>query len=68
MPLTIWDQALGVSRELTQRDVDLMQAKINAYGKLLALSAQVQAEMFAEIGNIQQRYERSEQLSGDVSG
>lgn len=66
MALVIWDQGLGVSRDATQEDIDIMQAKVNHLSSMLFDWAKGQERMFAEIRSIHDRYQLSAQLSGDL--
>ena len=66
MALTIWDQALGVSREATQEDIDIMQAKVSHLSAMLFDWAKGQERMYAEISSIHQRYQQSAELTGGL--
>lgn len=66
MALTVWDQSLGASREATQEDIDIMQAKVNAFGRFVSEVRLYEQNLSAEIGQIQDRYRRSAELSGSI--
>ena len=66
MALTIWDVAMGASREATQQDIDILQAKVNAFGRLVREFRHIEQELTHQIGEIQDQYRISAQLSGDL--
>ena len=66
MALTVWDQSLGSTREATQQDIDLLQAQANALGRINAEITDVLQALRAVVISIQQKYQRSAELSGDL--
>lgn len=64
MALRMWDVAMGAARDATQEDIDIMQAKLNAFGRLITEFRQIEGTMTNEIGEIQERYRVSAELSG----
>lgn len=66
MALTVWDQSLGSTREATQQDIDLLQAQANALGRINAEITGILQALRAEVISIQQKYQRSAELSGDL--
>lgn len=66
MPLTVFDAGLGASRDATQEDIDIMQAKVNAFGRLINEITDIQRGLRTEIVQIHNRYAQRQQLSGDL--
>ena len=66
MALTVWDQSLGSTREATQQDIDLLQAQANALGRINAEITGILQALRAVVISIQQKYQRSAELSGDL--
>lgn len=64
MALTVWDQALGVSREASQQDIDILQCKVTHIGAILMDLSKARERMTMDVRAIQQRYRTSEELSG----
>lgn len=64
MALMIWDIGMGASREATQEDIDVLQCKLNAFGRLISEFRHIEQAMANEIGEIQRRYKVSAELSG----
>jgi hypothetical protein len=65
MALTIWDAQLGASREATQEDIDRLQAKADAFGRLVHEIRAVEGSLFRTMSEIEERA-RMAKLSGDL--
>ena len=55
MTVTFYDIKIDERREVTQADIDMMTATVQAYGKLRAFVAQTQAELMAEVERVRVR-------------
>ena len=55
MTVTMYDVTKDETREVTQQDVDLLQAVSQAYGKLRQAAAQAHIELLAEIDRVKLR-------------
>lgn len=64
MALTVWDEPMGASREATQQDIDIMQAKVDAFGRFVAEFRHYEQRLAAEIELIKERNRVSASLSG----
>lgn len=67
MALTIWDQRLGASREATQVDLDVAQAKIDAFGRLVTAFNEIGDDLLVRVNTIVRQAEQSASLSGDLN-
>lgn len=56
MPVTTYDVSTDETRDITQRDVALMTAAANAYGRLREQVAKIHAELQAQVAEINQRF------------
>jgi hypothetical protein len=66
MALKVWDIHSNASREATQLDIDILEAKVNAFGRLLSTLRVIEAELGIQVTMIQQRHSTSLSLSGDL--
>lgn len=66
MAVTVWDPDLGATREATQVDIDTLQAKADAYGRLVGEFRSVEEALFRSKFQIEERARTSDQLSGDL--
>ena len=66
MALVIWDVAMGASRDATQQDIDIMQAKLDAFSRLIGEFRHIEGAMSNQIEQIKDQYRVSASLSGDL--
>jgi hypothetical protein len=64
MALTIWDPAMGASREANQADIDVLQAKADAFGRFVAEFRGMEQRLSEDIAQIRERWRTSAELSG----
>lgn len=64
MALTVWDEPMGASREATQQDIDILQAKVDAFGRFVTEFRHFEQRLANDIELIKERYRVSASLSG----
>lgn len=66
MTLQVWDPDLAANRPASQEDIDILQAKVDAYGRIVFDIAGVKGTLESTIRQIRAKYRVTEELSGDV--
>ena len=66
MALTVWDSTLAASRGATQADIDILQAKAEAYGRLVNEFRSTDRALMDKMLEIDERARTSKMLSGDL--
>ena len=65
MELTVWDHILGATRAATQQDIDILQAKADAYGRMIHESRAIEFSLSEKVGQINDRARMAK--LGDIS-
>ena len=65
MALTVWDSTLAASRGATQADIDILQAKADAYGRMIHESRAIEFSLSEKVGQITDRARMAK--LGDIS-
>lgn len=55
MPVTIYDVSIDATREVTQEDIDMLTATAQAYGRLRAAVAEIEAVRMSLVQEVLRR-------------
>lgn len=63
MTLQVWDPVLAANRPARQEDIDILQAKVNAFGQMIVTFSDITKALGSTVQQIHNQYRVSDELS-----